>query len=124
MHEQLPQIAEHAFGYSVKTQVIVDNPKHAVLLGLRRFGWMTFDQCKIRIFSWSMEYANNPAPCHRTIVADTLFELEELGLVRVVISPVNTVVRENGSDHGILEVWDTNHRITKRYEHCKNERDV
>ena len=120
MREEVPQIAEHAFGYYAKTQVVVDNPAHAVMLGLRRFGWMTFNQCAIRIFSWSAEYTKDHAACHGTLVKDTLLELEELGLVRLVYWPL----KEGQTEQLIKEVRDANERITKRYEHTENDGEV
>ena len=119
MHEDIPQIAEHAFGYSTKAQVVVDNPIYAVMLGLQRYGWMTFDQCKLRIFSWSKEYANNPAPCHKTLVQDTLKEMKELGLITIEVIAENEVTAT--TTQFISKIYDANPRITKRYNHCKND---
>lgn len=132
MREEVPQIAEHAFGYHAKTQVTTGNPAYAVMLGLRRFGWMNYNQCKLRIFSWSAEYANDPAPCHTELVVKELLDLEELGLVELVL--VATVVDrrpvalnkldKQSQTFGVLEVRDANFRFTKRYNLTNNTGDV
>lgn len=132
MREELPQIAEHSFGYHAKTQTIVDNPAFAVMLGIRRFGWMNYDQCKLRIFSWSAEYANDPAPCHQQLVIDTLLEMEDLELV--TLNLVATVVDrrpvalakldKQSQTFGVLEVRDANFRFTRRYNRTQNTGDV
>lgn len=129
MHEEAPQIAEHAFGYSVPNQdVFCENPEYAIMLGLRRYGWLTYDQCKIRVFSWSMENANNSTDCNARLVIDTLLELEELGLVELKL--VATVIDkrkkpdQESKTFGVLEVRDANFRFTRRYESCNNKGDV
>lgn len=130
MREEMPQIAEHSFGHHAKIQTTVDNPAFAVILALRRFGWMNYDQCKLRIFSWSAEYANDPAPCHQRLVIDTLLELEQLGLVKLKL--VATVVDrrslakldKQSQTFGVLEVQDANFRFTHRYNRTINTGDV
>lgn len=128
MREEMPQIAEHAFGYHAKPQVTTGNPAYAVMLGLRRFGVMSYDQCKLRIFSWSTEYANNPAPCHTELAIKELLDLEELGLVELIL--VTTVVDrrpialnkldKQSQTFGVLEVRDANFRFTRRYNRTQN----
>jgi len=132
LREELPQIAEHSFGYHAKTQTTVDNPSYAVMLGIRRFSWMNYDQAKLRIFSWSAEYANDPAPCHSQLVIDTLLEMEELELITLVL--VATVVDrrpvalnkldKQSQNFGVLEIRDANFRFTKRYNRTNNTGDV
>lgn len=121
MREETPQIAEHAFGTKCEQRAVVKDPEFAIMLGLRRYGWMTYEQCRIRVFSWNSDYANEPSPKHRYAVLNAIFELEELGLVEVVVSNESLVLTEFCKYHGILQVHLLEKRLTKRYEHAENK---
>lgn len=121
MREETPQIAEHAFGTKCEQRAVVKDPEFAIMLGLRRYGWMTYEQCRIRVFSWNADYANEPSPKHRYAVLNAIFELEELGLVEVLVSNENLVLGEFCKHHGILQVRLLEKRLTKRYEQTENK---
>lgn len=121
MREDSPQIAEHAFGHKCEQKAVVKDPEFAILLGLRHYGWMTYEQCSIRVFSWNLDYSNEPSPKHRYAVLNAIFELEALGLVEVSVSKENLVMREFCKDHGIIEVRLNEKRITRRTEYTKNK---
>lgn len=120
MREEVPQIAEHAFGYGVKAQVTVENPQYAILLGLRSLGWMTYEQCCIRVFSWSNDQLSIASDANKRLVWETLLEMEEVGLVNL---------KKHGTWHfpdGHEEPWISEihaaiPRFTRRYHQRINE---
>lgn len=83
MREDVPQVAEHILKHGFKMTTTTSNPQYAVLLGLRSLGWMTFEQCQIRIFGWSRDQIAEASPQTLQIVSRTLLDMEEIGLVRL-----------------------------------------
>lgn len=124
MRQELPQqVAEHSFGYSVKPQVVTDNPAWAILLGLRSLGWLTFKQCELRVFSWSLENTIANSPVHKTATLDAIVELAELGLV--TYECIGTTFHPDGTQEpfGITVVREANPRLTHRYDLRQNRGD-
>lgn len=120
MREEVPQIAEHAFGYSVKSQVTVANPEYAILCGLRSLGWLTYEQCCIRVFSWSMDQLAIASEANRKVVWSTLEELEETGIV--TLKRLGTWHFPDGhTEPWISEVHMAIPRFTRRYHQRTND---
>ena len=121
LQEQPPSVAEHAFGNSVKRQVVVENPQYAILLGLRHLGWLTFKQCEIRVFSWSYENVIANSPVHRDLTRQTLIEMEEIGLVKLQV--FGWIFHPDGTEEPwiISKVFDANPGFTKRYNMRVND---
>ena len=59
-----------------------------------------------------MEYANNPAPCHKNVVRDTLNEMRDLGLILIELIPESEVTAT--TTQFIAKVIDANPRFTRR----------
>ncbi len=112
MREEVPQIAE---GYGYKCATTVSNPQYAILLGLRSLGWLTYEQCHIRVFGWSREQITQATPQTAKITQQTLLEMEELGLVRLELADTQAVKPR------ILKVFDATGRITRRENSRINE---
>lgn len=120
MREDVPQIAEHAFGYGLKTATTVSNPQYAILLGLRSLGWLTYEQCQIRVFGWSREQISQATPQTLQIVSQTLLEMEELGLVH--LKRLGLMHYPDGrTEPWITEVQDATGRVTRRENSRINE---
>ena len=116
MRDEVPQIAE---GYSYKVSTTVSNPQYAILLGLRSLGWLTYEQCQIRVFGWSREQISQATPQTAKIVYQTLLDMEELGLVS--LKRAEETVPSRKSEPRILEVHDATGRITRRENSRINE---
>lgn len=117
------QVAEHSFGYSVKAQVVTDNPAWAIILGLRSLGWLTYKQCELRVFGWSLENAIANSPVHKRTTLEAILELAELGLV--TYECIGTIFHPDGTQEpfGIKTVREANSRLTRRYDLRVNKGD-